>query len=205
MILPPILRADIEEAQRHTNSNLQAARYLGVSFRRYKKYAELYGIYERHLNKSGVGIDKGFSKAPTSIPLREILAGQHPTYSRRKLKNRLIARGKLKEQCTLCGFHERRVSDGMVPLILSFKDGDKHHMALENLELLCYNCIFLTQGAPNVIYKTTLEKVMHGQKITRITQQPPITTADHYDPDPDDPTQDMVLTDEERDELLNDL
>ena len=77
----PILRAEIEEAQRNTNSNMAAARYLNVSYERYRRYAKLYGIFEQHLNPQGNGIDKGFSKRPTSIPLKEIFAGKHPTYS----------------------------------------------------------------------------------------------------------------------------
>lgn len=199
---PPILRHQIEEAQRHTNSNMAAARYLGVSYPRYKQYATLYGLFEGHLNLKGVGIEKGFSKRPTSIPLREILEGKHPTYSRAKLKNRLIARGKLHEVCSLCGFHERRVTDKKVPLMLSYKDGDKHHMALENLELLCYNCMFLTTGAPSVVYRKSIAKSLRGQ--TNITIAPDPTPADPIDPD-DFTLADLTLTDEERAQLLDDV
>ena len=91
----PLLRKDIEEAQLHTNSNRKAAMWLGVSPQRYSRYAKLYGLYEQHSNKTGIGTSKGFAKRPTSIPLREVLAGNHPHYSRAKLKNRLIARKKI--------------------------------------------------------------------------------------------------------------
>ena len=87
----PILRSQILEAQKHTNSNAAAARWLNASYNRYRKYAMLYGLFEQHLNQEGIGIDKGLSKRPTSIPLKEILAGNHPDYSLAKLKNRLIA------------------------------------------------------------------------------------------------------------------
>jgi hypothetical protein len=33
-----------------------------------------------------------------------------------------------------------------MPLLLHFKDDDKQNYKLENLELLCYNCFFLTVG-----------------------------------------------------------
>lgn len=199
--LPPILRHHIEEAQRHTKSNHAAARWLGVSYPRYRQYAKLYGLFDRHTNMKGTGIDKGFSKRASTIPLRDILAGKHPTYSRRKLKNRLIARKKLINQCSLCGFQEARVTDGQVPLILHFKDGDTTHMALDNLSLLCYNCMFLTQGAPSVVYRTQLDKVMHGKSV-RLNDLP-ITTSDYYDRE-DDP-QELRLSEDEKRELLNNL
>jgi len=200
---PPILRAQIEEAQLHTKSNKQAAKYLGVSYTRYKRYAELYGIFESHKNVKGVGIDKGFSKRPTSIPLREILAGNYPTYSRRKLKNRLIARGKLINQCSLCGFQEARIHDGQVPLMLSFKDGNTKHFALENLELLCYNCMFLTQGAPSVVFRESIRRSLEGKGIKG--KEIPMIPADFRDPDDFLPQDPMVLTDEEKQQLLNNI
>ena len=200
----PILRADIENAQAHTNSNAAAARFLNVPYARYKKYAELYGIFERHLNLTGIGVDKGYSKRPTSIPLREILEGKHPTYSIAKLKNRLVARGKLTEECSLCGFHERRVTDKKVPLMLSFKDGDKTHRALDNLELLCYNCMFLTTGAPSVVYRKGIKRSLQG--IPAHTQMDPIPADARDREDFEDNVQwDVTLTDEERAQLLQDL
>lgn len=206
--LPPILRAEIEEAQRHTNSNKAAARWLRVSYQRYKKYAQLYGLFDTHMNIAGWGIEKGFSKNPTSIPLKEILAGNHPKYSLAKLKNRLLARKKLDNQCSLCGFHEQRVTDGRVPLMLSFKDNNKKNFQLENLQLLCYNCMFLTTGAPSVVYRESLEKTLqHPEQIKHNPDVLP-TTADQYDPQGDDidsSPDDLILTDEERQALLSEL
>jgi len=199
---PPIItRAEIEEAQRHTRSNMAAARYLNVPYTRYKRYAQLYGLFDSHLNQDGIGIDKGWSKHPTSIPLREILENKHPNYSHAKLKNRLIARKKLPNQCSLCHFHEARITDGMVPLMMSFKDGNKRNMQLDNLELLCYNCMFLTTGAPSAVYRRGIHQSLNGD--TDYVKQPDIVTADHYDPD-DDITAEMYLSEAERQALLND-
>lgn len=200
---PPILKREIEEAQANTKSNMAAARYLGVPYIRYKKYAELYGLFEGHLNKDGHGIDKGFSKRPNSIPLREILAGKHPTYSVAKLKNRLVARKKLTEVCNLCGFHERRVTDNKMPLILSFKDNNRQNYAMENMELLCYNCMFLTTGAPTVAYRQSIKKALTG-KYTFPT--PDQTVADAHDPEDKDNPMDATMVDlRERDQWLAEL
>lgn len=202
----PILRSQIEEAQRHTNSNAAAARWLNISYKRYKKYAELYGLFEGHLNPAGFGIDKGLSKRPTSIPLKEILEGKHPDYSLAKLKNRLIARKKLIEACACCGFNERRVTDNRVPLMIHFKDGNHKHFSLANLELYCYNCMFLTTGAPSVAYRREIEKSFVAPETIPKLHTAAMTIADHYDPqDADDLAElSIELSEAERQALYND-
>lgn len=203
-----ILRSQIEEAQRHTNSNMAAARWLGVSYDRYKKYATLYGIFERHLNVNGKGVDKGFSKKPTSIPLNDILAGKHPKYSLAKLKNRLIARNKIAPECALCGFHEKRITDGQTPLMLRFLDGDRQNFQLANLQLYCYNCMFLTTGAPHVVYRKHIKRSFTEPELISKRQQLPPLPTDALDPVEDAAMLhniEYMLTDEEKDSLLQHL
>jgi hypothetical protein len=178
----PILKYEIENAQAHTKSNMAAARFLGVPYLRYRKYAKLYGIFDQHLNQEGWGLDKGFSKRPNSIPLRDVLAGKHPKYSIAKLKNRLIARKKLLPQCYLCGFHEQRITDKTVPLMLSFKDGNRQNYHMDNMELLCYNCMYLTTGAPSVAYRESIKKSFIGEGVKPV---PKVTTRDAI-PDEDE-------------------
>jgi hypothetical protein len=197
----PLLRSEIEEAQRNTNSNKAAARWLGTSYPRYRKYAKLYGIFDQHTNSIGIGIDKGWSKQPTSIALKDILAGKHPTYSPAKLKNRLLARKKLKKECNLCKFNEERITDKQVPLMLNFIDGNRHNYTLQNLELLCYNCMFLTTGAPTVVNKNLIIKsFITPEKIPK-TQRVLTTIADYHDSSIELSDIDMELTEEERQEL----
>lgn len=199
-----ITRSQIEEAQRHTNSNFAAARWLSVSYQTYKKYAELYNLFEQHLNPSGVGIDKGWSKRPSSIPLKDILAGKHPTYSPAKLKNRLIARKKLIEACSLCGFDEKRITDRRAPLMLNFIDGDHKNFQLANLNLLCYNCMFLTTGAPSIVNKRHLTSSLIRPDKVPATQSIPMTHSDQFDVD-DLEGADIILTEAERQALLADI
>lgn len=201
-----LLRNEIEEAQRHTSSNMAAARWLKVSYDTYRKYAKLYGLFDGHLNPTGVGVEKGFAKRPTSIPLREILAGKHPKYSLAKLKNRLIARNKIEEQCNLCGFNERRITDNRVPLMLTFIDGNHSNFTLSNLELRCYNCMFLTTGAPTVVNRINhiTRSFTDPQSIPQATTQP-VVTADYYDMEEDNSLHSLTLTDEEKAALLASL
>lgn len=200
-----ILRSEIEEAQRHTNSNAAAARWLNISYKVYRKYARLYNLFDRHLNISGVGVEKGFSKRPTSIPLRDILAGKHPNYSLAKLRNRLIARNKITEECGLCGFNERRITDNRVPVMLTFKDGDRTNFSLSNLELRCYNCMFLTTGAPTVVNKRHIHKSFAAPEKIPLSKKLPMTTADYYDTIDEHDINTVLLTDEEKAELLQHL
>lgn len=199
-----LLRSQIEEAQLHTNSNMAAARWLNVDYDFYKKYAKLYNLFDRHLNEKGKGIEKGFAKRPTSIPLRDVLAGKHPNYPLTKLKNRLLARNKLVEACALCGFNEGRITDGRVPLILTFKDDNRTNFTLSNLELRCYNCSFLTIGKSKLVNKAIhIERsFMKPDSIPKASTLPQ-TAADYYDPI--DEYQDIELSEEEKEHLLADI
>ena len=45
-------------------------------------------------------------------------------------------------ECEQCGYGERRITDGKIPLLLNFEDGNKTNHNIENLKILCYNCTF---------------------------------------------------------------
>ena len=56
-----ILESEIRHAMTNTLSNRAAARFLGIDYRTYKKYAELYvddgkNLFEIHKNQRGVGL-----------------------------------------------------------------------------------------------------------------------------------------------------
>lgn len=150
----PLSRNDVEKAMRHTRSNRAAARYLNCSYQHYRKYASIYidkesgrSLLEIHKNQSGKGIPK-FLGGKKDYALDDILSGKlNPSsVSPHKIKDKLILENRIAEECHCCGFNERRVLDYKIPLLLSFKDGNKLNYKLENLELLCYNCFFLRIG-----------------------------------------------------------
>ena len=86
----------IEESQSHTKSNMEAARWLKVSYNTYKKWAKYYKIFEQHLNQSGVGVKKGW--ATYRIPLEEIFEGKRKcNYTLAMLKKRMVEDGYAKE------------------------------------------------------------------------------------------------------------
>ena len=135
----------ILESQKHTKSNMEAARWMNVCYTTYKKWAKYYGVFDQHLNQSGVGIKKGW--ATYRIPLEEIFDGTRKcNYTLPTLKKRMVEEGYAKEECYSCGWNEGRITDGKIPLTLDFIDGDSDNKSLENIRLLCANCYFVYNG-----------------------------------------------------------
>jgi hypothetical protein len=154
----PLSKELVLAAINKTKSNKAAARYLNVSYIHYKKWARLYdatedgysNLFEQHKNQCGKGIPKFLSNGNPrkDFALLDLIEGRidPSSFNPAKIKYRLIQEGYLKEECTSCGFHERRVLDYKMPLILNFRDNNKQHYRLDNLEMLCYNCYFLQIG-----------------------------------------------------------
>ena len=150
----PLSKEQIVAATNKTLSNSAAARYLNVSYQHFKKWAKLYKndkgetLFDAHKNQSGKGIPKFLKGQGKEPALLDIIEGRvdASSFSPDKIKYRLITEGHLLEECSNCGFKERRVVDYKIPLILHFKDKNKQNYRKENIELLCYNCYFLTVG-----------------------------------------------------------
>ena len=150
----PLSKEQIVASTNKTLSNRAAARYLNVSYQHFKKWAKLYKndkgetLFDAHKNQSGKGIPKFLKGQGKEPALLDIIEGRvdASSFSPDKIKYRLITEGHLLEECSNCGFKERRVVDYKIPLILHFKDKNKQNYRKENIELLCYNCYFLTVG-----------------------------------------------------------
>jgi len=151
-----ISKEDCLRAMDNTRSNRGAARFLRCSFVHYKKYAKTYvndegiTLWEAHKNQSGIGIPKYLPNKGKQAPLKELIEGKISvaSFEPAKIKQRLIYEGYLKEECSRCSFHEERLSDHKIPLILQFKDKNKVNYELTNIELMCYNCSFLYSVSP---------------------------------------------------------
>jgi 5-methylcytosine-specific restriction endonuclease McrA len=145
----------IRNAMKHTQSNHQAARYLRMSYDTYRKYAKLYvdqetgkTLFDLHKNSSGKGINRvRWNDNFSAEKLDDILTkSQYKAFSIEKIKSRLLYEGKLRHECYRCGHSEKRVVDYKQPVVLNFKNGDKHDWRFDNLEMICYNCHFLYVG-----------------------------------------------------------
>jgi hypothetical protein len=152
-----ITKEMVLSAMDKTKSVRAAARYLNCSYQHLKKYMKMYkdengvSLFEVHKNQCGKGIPKFLSNSQFSKndpAILDVIEGRVDAshFNPQKLKYRMITDGYLKEECANCGFHERRVSDYKSPLIMHFKDGNKQHYGLNNIEMLCYNCYYLMIG-----------------------------------------------------------
>tara|TARA_Y100000593_G_C4233434_1_gene298216 strand:- start:46 stop:543 length:498 start_codon:yes stop_codon:yes gene_type:complete len=135
----------ILESQKHTKSNMEAARWLGVSYNTYKKWAKFYEVFEQHLNQEGFGIKKGWGAH--KIPLEDVFSGKSDVkYTHSQLKKRMIDEGYFNEECSICNWSEERVTDNLICLKLDFLDGDSKNRSMENMRLLCPNCYLSNNG-----------------------------------------------------------
>lgn len=137
------LKATIEK----TRSFYEAARYLNVSYNTFKKYAKLYDVWIiGGKNPGGKGIPK--MRQGVRRELKDILNGDYngkklnPT----RLKTWLINEITFPEKCSICGYDNKRITDGTVALLIAYADGDRTNYKKENLSLVCYNCAYETCG-----------------------------------------------------------
>ena len=146
----PILESQIKAAQEKSRSAFEAARTLGISYNTYKKYAKMYGIFEDLKNPYGIGIERAKKIKNKKYHIDDLIAGKHLKYPLFKFKNKLFDSGYLPKVCSSCGFSEERITDGKMPLLIDFLDGNLNNRKLENIRALCYNCFFLLVGERNV-------------------------------------------------------
>jgi hypothetical protein len=146
----PLLESQIKAAQEKSRSAFEAARLLGVSYNTYKKYAKLYGIFEDLKNPYGIGIEKAKAIKNKKYHIEDLIDGKHLHYPLHKFKNKLFDSGYIPKVCGSCGFSESRITDGKMPILIDFLDGNLNNRKLDNIRPLCYNCFFLLVGDRNV-------------------------------------------------------
>ena len=177
-------------AMSKTKSVRAAARYLNCSYHHLKPYMKSYkdeatgkSLFELHKNQSGKGIPKFISHTPFGIKdpsIHDIVEGRidASSFNPDKLKYKMIEAGILKEECSQCGCNEKRVIDNKMPLLMHFKDGNKKHYSLGNVQLLCYNCYFLFIGS--VFTEKDLEKIEDHDSISKTTDAVDFQLDDYH-------------------------
>ena len=140
-----ITKKMIEDSQAVTKSNAAASRWLGINYLTYRKYAKLYGLFEGHLNPSGVGIKKGYGKYRKSLD--EILDGKKKgRLTKSYLKKRLVGDGWTQEECNSCGYNEIVMAKDKVALLIDFIDDNSSNLVIDNIRLLCPHCYLSYNG-----------------------------------------------------------
>jgi len=137
----------IESSQENTKSAMEAARWLSVSYNTYKRWAKYYNVFNQHKNQEGKGIKKGWGSY--KVPMMDILEGKRDVpsnYSLKVFKKRLVDEGYFQEECSICKYNEKRITDEVTCLNLDFIDGDINNKKINNLRLICSNCYFNNVG-----------------------------------------------------------
>jgi len=136
----PLLESEIRAAQSISNSALETARNLGVAYDTYKKWAKRYGIHKVNQGKKG-GTKVHRDPNKGKYPLNKILNGDFPDYPTHAYKKKLFSTGTKEECCENCGFNEARVTDDKIPLVIDYHDDDPKNKHIDNIVILCYNCM----------------------------------------------------------------
>ena len=138
----------ILEAQKHTQSSAAAARWIGVEYNTYKKWAKQYGVFEQHLNPTGKGIKtKGWGSY--KVDVEDVVLGKRQPpwrWSHSTVKKQLIDKGYWTDECSVCGYNEVNMKTDKVCLNIDFIDGEHQNFLLDNIRLLCANCYLSFNG-----------------------------------------------------------
>ena len=186
----PISKQMCLAAMSKTKSVRAAARYLNCSYQHLKPYMKSYkdeetglSLFDTHKNQCGKGIPKFISHTPfgrKDPSIYDIVEGRidASSFNPDKLKYKMIEAGILKEECKQCGHKEKRVIDNKMPLLMHFKDGNKKHYNLGNVQLLCYNCYFLFIGS--VFNEKDLEKIEDHDAISKTSDAVDFQLDDYH-------------------------
>ena len=117
----------ISDAIKNTNTMNEAAAYLNLNYRTFKRISEDLGLYK----PSPCSWKKSYK-------LEDILGGNHPQYPSSKLSKRLVKEKYLEYKCNCCDINEYNGKE--ISLELNHIDGNGLNHNLKNLELLCPNC-----------------------------------------------------------------
>lgn len=204
----PFTKHQILEAMDKTKSVRAASRYLNCSYQHLKAWMKKYTddvtgetLFDTHKNPHGFGIPKFVSHKPFNRKepaIIDIIEGRvdSTSFNPQKLKYRMIEAGLMVEECNRCGFHEMRVLDSKLPLLLHFKDNNSNHWGLDNVQLLCYNCYFLFYGqvfsdkeidqleSTNTTQKTDMEAMDLDDYQTKRLKELGLHDEDDEDDDP---------------------
>jgi hypothetical protein len=151
----------LEDAVKKSTSLRQVLEILGVA-----PYGGNYEVLRRAIRYfnldtshfTGQSWNKGKTLGPKQ-PLQKFLSNEKRIASF-KLKNRLLAEGILKPQCSSCGRIKWR--NQAIPLELDHVNGNRSDNQLLNLRLLCPNCHALTPTYRGKNIAARLSSVLPG-------------------------------------------
>jgi hypothetical protein len=130
----------------------QAADYLNVSYNSFRKYAEMYELWNPR--KSSKGIRRSHSGRLTH-DIGKILRGEHPSpYRESTLLMKGIREGYFNACCSNCNADYSHIhGKKLPPLIIDFLDTNPQNTKQENIRVLCFNCVYELHHTPKGWYR----------------------------------------------------
>ena len=138
----------LKEVLSHANSITDIKRLLKLGLKSSKIVTMLktYGLFNEWISKSSYYV--------RFIPIEECLVKNSPVRSNGTLKERLLKKGMLKNECDLCKGGPEWKGQVLV-LQLDHINGDNKDNRLENLRILCPNCHTQTETHSGKRFKRT--------------------------------------------------
>tara|TARA_B100000287_G_scaffold2037_1_gene2013 strand:+ start:345 stop:1025 length:681 start_codon:yes stop_codon:yes gene_type:complete len=131
----------VEYAIKSTQSMRMAAEYINLSYQTFRKYAKLYDLWKPL--PSSKGVRKRNSTKVSPFDLKKILTGENPSpYRETVLLKKAFTEGYLAMKCSNCDYDCTHITDLTPPLVLDFLDKNHNNTHLDNLRVLCLNCIY---------------------------------------------------------------
>jgi hypothetical protein len=162
------------------NSNRDGCRYINVSYPRWKKYAQLYINKEEGLSYFQILLNRSNKLKGGRVKILRQLHRKKKwdewyvksiveklnnntlnikLYSHKRLKEFLIDNEILPNKCACCGYQEKNLISGKVPLLIDHINNDYKDFKIDNLQLLCFNCYYQLVG-PLLDYYTSRKDYM---------------------------------------------
>lgn len=140
----------IIDACKSSSNMREACISLGMATTSFVRRAKRLGVY----NPNQGDTKNRPKKLLSGYSLVDILDGKYPQYQSNSLRKRLIKEGIFKDECSKCGFDQKREGFDFSVCELNHINGNPRDHRLENLEILCPNCHALT---PNYRYVSRSE------------------------------------------------
>jgi hypothetical protein len=187
-----LTEAEIKYAILNSTSISDAARFLHVATCTFERYAKMYfdpvtqkSYYE--IARASAGRRTLLTKNKQRIHAKDLLEGKHPYFRPELAIGKLIEDGIFNDECCHCGYNKQRAKDYKSPILLTFKNGDARDWAVENLDLVCYNCYFLHYGdmKPKIrkLNDETIKKLSEIRLEERIKNKNVIKTSNSVEND----------------------
>ena len=181
-ILYKLQENDFKELIKQHSTLDAIAKALNMSKRILIKYAKIFAYsssetYYDYFQRMKVWKHKKGIKYTPDLKqkIQEILDGKRiNTYPLGDLMYLLFRYEYKKECCENCGCGDRRTHDGRKPLLLTFKNkGNIKNYNLQNLQILCYNCYFMTVGDVSYAFSSSRGRgklnTQHKQEVDAVS------------------------------------